>query len=64
MLPVGEEQESRIETKIEKKKWKKEKKNIYKDKVFLFEMQNKLKGFELGYFESTQEINSATNLSR
>ncbi len=53
LLPVGEEPESKIEMRIEKKKRKKKKKNIYKGEVFLFEMQNKLKGSELGYFKST-----------
>ena len=43
--------------------WKR-KKNMYKVVVFLTKLQNKLKSFELRYFESTWGNDSATNLSR
>ena len=50
--------------KNRKKEMKEGNKNIYKGEVFLFEMRNKLKGSELGYFKSTQRNDSATNFSR
>ena len=68
LLSVGEELGSRMETRIsrffEEKEKEREKKNIYKVVVFLTELRNNLKGSELGYFESTWENDSATNLSR
>ena len=65
LLSVGEELESRMETRISRFfEEKKQEKNIYKSEVFLTEMRNKLKGSKLGYFKSTRENDSATNLSR
>ncbi len=55
LLSAGEELESRIETRIPRffeEKEQEGKKNIYKGEVFLTELWNKLKGSELGYFES------------
>lgn len=37
---------------------------VNKGEFFLFEMRNKLMGFELRYFKRTQGNNNATNLSR